>query len=238
MLTTKKALRILETALLAIGLALLAIYGAVRLYNKASSQAALREFAVASAKAEDSPPSPVSLPDGEVDVSLWSEKRVVAYRQSLGLRFDGPTAVLRIPSLRLEVPVFEGTDDLTLNRGVGRIIGTARIGQPGNLGIAGHRDGFFRCLKDIKIGDRIELAMLSRTTTYAVEAINIVAPDDVSVLQSRDRPALTLVTCHPFYFVGDAPQRYIVRASIAESGEGRVTSGGPTNPEAVPDGKR
>jgi sortase A len=231
-LKTAKTLRILETALLVTGLALLAIYGAFRIYSRASSRAALHEFAVASAKAQESLPSTVLSADGEVDVSLWSEKRVVAYRQSLGLRFDGPAAVLRIPSLRLEVPVFEGTDDLILNRGAGRIIGTAAFGLPGNIGIAGHRDGFFRCLKDIRIGDRIELAMLDRKTTYAVESIQIVTPDDVSVLQPRDRPAVTLVTCYPFYFVGDAPKRYIVRASIAESDQGGATPGAPPDSEA------
>ena len=231
-LKPRRTLRILETALLAIGLVLLAIYGTVRVYNKASSQAALREFAAAGASAQDFHSSALSSPDGEVDVSLWSERRVAAYRHSLGLKFDGPAAVLRIPSLRLEVPVFDGTEELVLNRGVGRIIGTAGFGQPGNIGIAGHRDGFFRCLKDVRIGDGIELATLGGKTTYAVESIRIVTPDDVSVLQPRDRPALTLVTCYPFYFVGDAPRRFIVCASIAASGQGGVSSGGQSAADA------
>ncbi len=216
--TTKKALRYLETALLVVGLTLLAIYGAIRIFNAASSQAALREFDWAGTEAERA-----VTPDGppvreKVDFSLWSDKRIAAYRQSLGLKFNVPGAVLRIPSLQLTVPVFDGTDELILNRGVGRVLGTSKFGQPGNTGIAGHRDGFFRCLKDIHVGDRIELVTPGRKTAYDVESIDIVAPDDISVLQPGERPSLTLITCYPFYFIGDAPQRYIVKASIAEQG--------------------
>ena len=117
--------------------------------------------------------------------------------------------------MRLEVPVFDGTDDLTLNRGAGRIIGTARLGEPGNTGIAGHRDGFFRGLKDIAAGDKLDLVTLGRTERYTVTAIQITTPEDVSVLGPTDTPSLTLVTCYPFYFVGSAPQRFIVRATIS-----------------------
>ena len=113
------------------------------------------------------------------------------------------------------MPVYDGTDDLTLNRGVGRIIGTARLGEAGNTGIAGHRDGFFRGLKDIAPGDRIDLVLTSQTSHYVVENIQITSPDDVSVLQPTPKASLTLVTCYPFYFVGSAPQRYIVSASFA-----------------------
>ncbi len=84
------------------------------------------------------------------------------------------------------------------------------------MGIAGHRDGFFRGLKDLTIGDRIELATLNGTNTYAVTKIEIVVPDDVSVLQPKGYPAVTLVTCYPFYYTGHAPKRYIVQASLAE----------------------
>jgi sortase A len=114
--------------------------------------------------------------------------------------------------LRIEAPVLEGTDDWTLNRGVGHIADTAAPGAPGNIGIAGHRDGFFRALKDIAVGDVIELDTLHETIPYRVERVWIVEPDDVSVLDPTTTPAVTLVTCYPFYFVGSAPQRYIVRA--------------------------
>jgi sortase A len=150
-----------------------------------------------------------------VDFSLWSPQRIREYTESLSHKADVPLAVLRIPKLRLEVPVFDGTDELTLNRGAGRIIGTARLGEPGNTGIAGHRDGFFRGLKDIGPGDKLDLLLPGSTEQYVVSAIQITTPEDVSVLKPTDTPALTLVTCYPFYFVGSAPQRFIVRAVIS-----------------------
>ena len=125
-------------------------------------------------------------------------------------------AVLHIPKLNLEVPVFDGTDELTLNRGAGRIIGTARLGEVGNVGIAAHRDGFFRGLQDVGAGDTIELKLPDRTERYRVTGIQITTPENVSVLQPTVKASLTLVTCYPFYFVGSAPQRYIVHAAIPE----------------------
>jgi len=122
--------------------------------------------------------------------------------------------VLRIPKILLEVPLFNDTDDQTLNRGVGRILGTARVGESGNLGIAGHRDGFFRGLKDLALGDEIDLLRTSRTDKYVIENIHVVNPEDISVLNPTDVPSITLVTCFPFYYVGNAPQRFIVRATM------------------------
>ena len=101
-------------------------------------------------------------------------------------------------------------DEPVLNRGVGRIVETAKPGEAGNIAIAGHRDGFFRCLKDIQISDRIELATPKERFTYTVEAIRVVNPEEVGVLLPGHRPALTLVTCYPFYFIGSAPQRSVV----------------------------
>jgi sortase A len=83
--------------------------------------------------------------------------------------------------------------------------------------IAGHRDGFFRGLKDVGPGDRIELAEEGKTETFVIDNIVIVDPKDVSILARRERPSLTLVTCYPFYFIGSAPQRYIVQASLTSS---------------------
>jgi sortase A len=120
--------------------------------------------------------------------------------------------VLKIEKLNLEVPIFNGTSDLTLNRGLGRIIGTSRIDQQGNLGIAGHRDSFFRGLKDINVGDTMELKTLTGNDNYKVTSITITTPDDVGVLAPTDDSTITLVTCYPFYFVGHAPKRYIVKA--------------------------
>src|SRR4051812_48118739 len=124
-----------------------------------------------------------------VDVSLWSEKRVKEYEATLAEHFDAPQGILRMKKIGLEVAVFDGTDDRVLNRGVGRIIGTARIGESGNVGIAGHRDGFFRGLKDVVVGDTMELQTATATQTYVIEWIKTVTPDDVSVLKNDATPA-------------------------------------------------
>lgn len=165
-------------------------------------------------------PTPTALPaetrtlPGETppDYTLWSRERIKAYEESLAQKTSDPMAVLRIPKIGLEVAVLEGTDDFTLNRAVGHIEDTARPGESGNVGIAGHRDGFFRGLKDIVKGDSLELETLKGTETYRVDDIWIVQPEDVQVLDPTPEPAITLVACYPFYFVGHAPQRYIVRA--------------------------
>ena len=108
-----------------------------------------------------------------------------------------------------------GTDDHTLDRAVGHIEDTAEPGTDGNSGIAGHRDGFFRGLKDIAPGDAIELETLKGKDVYRVERTWVVNPEDVWVLDPTPTRALTLVTCYPFYYVGSAPQRFIVRAVLA-----------------------
>lgn len=169
---------------------------------------ARRELAAFAAARAESP-----LTAGTPDLALWSPERVGAWRESLRTSAV-PLAVMRIRRLGIEAPVLEGTDDWTLNRGVGHIGDTAAPGDKGNSGIAGHRDGFFRALKDVAAGDTIELDTLHGTERYRVERSWIVAPEDVSVLDPTPVRALTLVTCYPFYFVGSAPQRFIVRAVI------------------------
>lgn len=162
-------------------------------------------------------------PSADIDQSLWSDGRIAKYRDSLKLAFAPPLAVLRIPGLGLEVPVLEGIDERTLNRAIGHVPGTALPGEPGNVAIAGHRDGFFRGLKDLAVGDRLELEVGGERRLYAVESLRIVAPEAVEVLAPTPAPALTLITCYPFYFVGNAPQRYIVRAQALSPG----AAGGP-----------
>jgi sortase A len=146
------------------------------------------------------------------DQSLWAPSRVSAWHKAILEPAPEPLAVLRIPKLRLEVAVLPGTDDRTLDRALGHIEGTALPGTDGNLGIAGHRDGFFRGLKDIALGDVIELETMQGRDVFRVERTWIVDPEDVSVLDPAPTRTLTLVTCYPFYFVGSAPQRFIVRA--------------------------
>ena len=193
------------------GLALMGFFAVAQIDARFGATRGLAEFSALRASASELGAAPIAQPD----LSLWADGRIEAYRQSLGVLTTDPTGVLRIPRLRLEVPIFEGTDELVLNRGVGRIEGTATPGSPGNLGIAGHRDGFFRVLKDIEPGDVISVEHLGGETEYRVTETFIVDPDETWVLQDGGDAMLTLVTCYPFYFVGHAPQRFIVRGIVA-----------------------
>ncbi|HET7106974.1 MAG TPA: class D sortase [Candidatus Acidoferrum sp.] len=206
--------RRVERFVLAIGFALLLVWVAARLHGTLASRVAIARFQAEEAGmfAENVSPSADPILGTRVDFSLWAANRIAAYETSLTQDKDKPLAILRVPKLSLEVPVFDGTDDLALNRGVGRIQGTSQIGQVGNVGIAGHRDGFFRGLKDIVPGDTVELDWGGRTEQYVVRQIQIVDPEDTAVLNSTLTPTLTLVTCFPFYYLGSAPQRYIVTA--------------------------
>lgn len=206
-------LRKIERVLMILGVLILALYGVAVVHRTVLSKSELQRFkAQQMALAAD--PHNVAMASTIPDFSLWSEKRIRDYQESLAARFAPAIAILRIPKLHLEVPVLEGTDDLSLNRGVGHVIGTGNPGEGGNSAIAGHRDGFFRGLKDISVGDTIEIDALGRTQTYVIDRITIVDPSDVSVLQPRPHASLTLVTCYPFYFIGSAPKRYIVQASV------------------------
>jgi sortase A len=206
-----------ERLLFIFGLLLLFLFTAVHVYNSIYSHRALRAFwnseYSSSRVPPDSPHPSLAIPD----FRFWSQKRIEAYQVSLIAPVPRPLGVLRISAINLEVPVLEGTDDLTLDRAVGHIEGTSAPGETGNVGIAGHRDGFFRTLKDIHPGDTIDLFTEKGNSRYVIDEIVIVPPEDVSVLAARPKPALTLVTCYPFYFVGSAPLRYIVRATITDS---------------------
>jgi sortase A len=211
----------IEALLLAFGLAALAVFGAARIDSYLGSRAALREFAALSFSspttsriADTASETITELDSANINFDNWDGHRQLEYLRNTVASSGKPIAVLRIPKIHLEVPVLEGTDDRTLNRGAGRIAGTARPGDPGNIGIAAHRDGFFRGLKDLHVGDTIELATRKGKKNYVVDRIQIVTPDNVSVLEPRTTPSLTLITCYPFYFIGDAPQRYIVSASL------------------------
>jgi sortase A len=151
-----------------------------------------------------------------VDQTLWSSQRTKAFQGLAALPSPTALAILRIPRIHLEVPVLEGTDDRTLDRGVGHIADTAVPGVAGNIGLAGHRDGFFRGLKDVMPGDTIQLETHRGIDTYRIDRTWIVQPEDVSVLDPTPAGVLTLVTCYPFYFVGSAPERFIVRAVLSE----------------------
>jgi sortase A len=211
-------LRALQRLLLIIGIALLAYYGGARIHRAVLSRAEVNRFTSERIRLADQAGS-IELVAAKPDFALWSQKRIRDYEDSLASHFAPAVAVLRVPKINIEVPVLEGTDDLSLNRGVGRIPGTATPGDDGNMGIAGHRDGFFRGLKNVGLGDAIEMLTANGRETYIIDRIFITDPGDVSVLARRERPSLTLVTCYPFYFLGSAPKRYIVQASISNSGQ-------------------
>jgi sortase A len=205
----------LHHLLLATGVVLLAAYALALVDGSVSSRLALRAFD--QARAAEGRGQASLQGDEQVDFRLWDAKRIREYKKSLAVDQRLAWAVLSIDTLDLRVPVFEGTDDLALNRGVGWIAGTARPGEAGNIGIAGHRDGFFRGLKDIAVGHVLVLTTLGAQATYVVDEIEIVSPEKVEVLHSRVSPSLTLVTCYPFYFVGDAPRRFIVHAALDQT---------------------
>jgi len=125
---------------------------------------------------------------------------------------DGLIGRIEIPRLLFSAVVIEGIGKKTLRRGVGHIPGTALPGQSGNVGLSGHRDTFFRPLKDVRIKDEVQFSTLKGNFKYEVESLRVVAAGDVGVLASSGENALTMVTCYPFYYVGPAPQRFIVRA--------------------------
>jgi sortase A len=189
-----RLLRWSEAALWIAGAALCSLFALAQADSAIGSSRALEDFA-ATLKAPDQ--------------SLWAAGRVRDYQASLTQPMQA-IAVLTVPSLKLEVPVFDRDDDLALNRGAGLIAGMALPDQGGNTGIAGHRDGFFRVLKDIKVGDRIEIRTRIKVHRYRVTSIDIVDQTDNRLLADTELPVVTLVTCYPFYHLGNAPQRYIV----------------------------
>jgi sortase A len=212
-----KVLRGIELVLLFSGMVFVMVYGCACMHSELVSRASLWSF---KAQKSISRGTNGDDPGGRnVDFTRRLGNGVEAYTKALSAKLPAPLAVLSIPRLGMETPVFEGTDDLTLNRGAGRIKGTAMPGEPGNIGIAAHRDGFFRNLKDVRPGDRIELAQLRHRFVYTVDTLAVVDPSNVTVLQARPQPSLTLVTCYPFYFIGGAPRRYIVQASLADSAQ-------------------
>lgn len=146
-----------------------------------------------------------------------------------------PVAILRIARLGLEVPVYPGLNELNLSRGAGWIGGTAAPNSGGNMAIAAHRDQYFRPLKDIQIGDTMVLESLSGRGEFRVSSIAIVDPEDVSVLEDAAVSTITLVTCYPFYFIGSAPQRYIVQA-VAHDPPGSASTQD-ASPTASPSGE-
>lgn len=209
-------MKIIETSLWLSGLLLIAIFFVDLYRSNLARRESVHEFMVAKEAAQDA--ALLSSSDFRT-VAMLPHPPPRAASDIAPALFDwrlkdasGAVAVLRIARLDMEVPVHDGTDDAVLAKGAGLVEGTARPGGHGNVAIAAHRDSYFRGLRDVAYGDLIELESFQRKAIYRVSALAVVEPEDVHVLAENGESALTLVTCYPFQFVGNAPQRYIVRA--------------------------
>jgi LPXTG-site transpeptidase (sortase) family protein len=151
---------------------------------------------------------------GEPDTTLWAPGRITDYQASLKADLPPIIGILEVPSVGLEVPVYPTDSEMAMDRGAGVIDGMAYPHEPGNIGIAGHRDGYFRVLKDVKVGDTLKLQTFEGPKSFTIDNVQIVEITDTHLLQDTNDQTVTLVTCYPFYFVGHAPQRYIVTASL------------------------
>jgi sortase A len=198
-----------ERFLLTLGVALLLFYAGawVDRYLAARQLQALEQLASSLNARKPAPSVSIAAAPGGEQTS--------PPRQAIARKPGDPVGFLRIPRIHLDVPVLEGTSTLTLNRGAGRIEGTAQPGDNGNIAIAGHRDSFFRGLRDVRVGDTVEFGTPAAISVYVVDRIQIVTPERVDVLRTAGRASLTLVTCYPFHYFGRAPQRYVVTAVLS-----------------------
>ncbi len=239
-MTSRSTSRTVEIVCWTLGVALILTYFGAITYGELERQWAVSAFTEASTRAraqvaaamsahastdtdavDENPEIPRDFPMARhpPDQTQWSEGRIGAHLSGAEASVASvplPLAVLRVGSVRLEVPVYADTTERNLNRGAGLVEGTALPDSDGNIAIAAHRDGYFRALKDVAVGDLLELEGLLQQRVYRVTAIFIVEPTDIWPLYATSKPSVTLVTCYPFYFVGNAPQRYIVRAEAME----------------------
>lgn len=190
-----RLLHALERTLLVLGFVLLGWYGLQRLetaYEQAAASRELEEIRMPlPAAPRTSGPHPLTLARGAL------------------------VGRVEIPRVGVEAIVREGDDVKTLRRSVGHIPGTALPGERGNAALAGHRDTFFRGLRNVRSGDEIVLTTPAGIMRYVVRKMRVVEPTEVSVLAPTSRSTLTLVTCYPFDYIGAAPRRFIVQAEIA-----------------------
>jgi len=220
-----------EAACWGVGLVLVALHCSVRAYGELERREAISTFSggradVNAEAAISFETAPVAgelvtalLPQSVPDRARWSASRIREYAAGaaeIGESAAVAVAVLRIPRVALAVPVYFGSNERNLNRGAALIAGTGAPDSDGNIAIAAHRDGYFRALRTIAVGDLVELETPHRRRQYRITELSIVDPENVSPLHDTEMPALTLVTCYPFYFVGPAPQRFIARAVAIE----------------------
>jgi sortase A len=192
-----------------IGILALSYVGFVLAYTKLYQAYLTRRFEQESKIARQTTVRGEDLPSSSLPPALSEADRA---RVENAAPEDSPLGRIEIGTIGLSAMILEGTDRKTLRRAVGHIPGTALPGQQGNVAIAGHRDTFFRGLRNVHKGDEITLTTLNGTSRYRVDSTQVVEPEDIWVLGHSDKSILTLVTCYPFYFVGPAPKRFIVRA--------------------------
>lgn len=197
-----RARRILGTALLLAGALILLWFAADALDRRAAQRRGLQELreraelgaaevpAVTPGRAPAAPAAPAPPAPGEL------------------------VARISIPEAGVDTAAFEGIDRKTLKRGAGHFPGTALPGQRGNSSFAAHRDSFFRGLREVEIGDRVEVETGADGYVYRVSDLRVVEPSQVDVIAARGGSELTLVTCHPFDYVGPAPRRFVVHAEL------------------------
>jgi sortase A len=151
-------------------------------------------------------------------VLLWGAPRAAAGSARETLVSEPPLlGRIEVPRLGIQAPVREGADDDTLRIAVGHIQGTSRIGASGNAALAAHRNTFFKPLRDVKVGDLVTVTTSDGVFSYRVQNLSVVLPTQVSVLAPTPDATLTLVTCYPFDWIGEAPQRLIVKAVREEA---------------------
>lgn len=178
-------------------------------------QAAISSFEQQAAPQANASNDPAAFEDtGEPDTSLWAPGRIADYQASLAKDLPPVLGVLEVPTVGLEVPIYQSNSELVMDRASGVIDGMAYPHEGGNIGISGHRDGYFRVLKDVKVGDPIVLQTQEGEKRFRIDATHIVEISDTRLLKDTIDQTVTLVTCYPFYFVGHAPQRFIVTASL------------------------
>ncbi len=151
-----------------------------------------------------------SRPSSAVALPASSASRAAVPRTPVAL--GSTLGRIEISRIGVAAIIVEGTNGRTLQRAVGHITGTALPGEPGNVAIAGHRDTFFRALRNVRQDDEVTLTTLTGFYRYRVDSMQVVAAEDTAVLNDSGESLLTLVTCYPFYFVGPAPKRFVVRA--------------------------
>jgi sortase A len=163
------------------------------------------------------------------DTRLWSDSRKLALARLLPGAPANAEALLLLPGQEQGIAVYHGATEAHMTLGAGRLLETSPLDSDGNIALSAHRDGAFRALKDLAVGDRLRLQTAGNERVFEVSTLSIVRPDAVHVLAPTGRPTLTLITCYPFYFIGSAPERYVVQAHLLQSGDARLPSDGRQN---------